>query len=797
MDFHITVFTILKNYNSEIENLIKQLRVEKDPRIDFVVCSKFDLSKHEYLKSEKISILNASYQGVVDGFNQTIDFILNNRKETTHVLYVDDVVTLSKNPIPQLVSLLKKTDGQSMYSCYCYRESANKKYVYNDGEQLAYRELFTLSDIFLPVKKQNSLFNPYIFALPIEAIKNRKTPNYLYTFLGCNDSRLFDIHEVSFLNTTFVKKLPIESKMNPSDLYYFYRNSLIVKSFLKNNIDNEIVSLISDEIDANLIFYRYSSAMAICYAIEDFARGEKYLSELDLDYNNASIMHINPLLRTSNELELKYDWKKWNETRVVNDDNQRQLNLDSYGYVDDDATDYQVIDLYNQEPFTTFNTSKILNWDLDYFVGYLSEKNVYSLNKCLMKKNKCLIMVNDPIHYSLNKTNNGNKQCQRHDLDNKDIYDDMFDKRQKAEQRFKDVKIENNKVLFYAGTKIGFCGNPKYVLLSLLSKNPDLDIIWVAHKPEYCDEIVNLGVSVISLHEHERFLNELYSSKVIVYDDKLPYEFVPNSKQVLINTWHGGFNFKKIGVKGMEFDSEYDRQILMMINPKPKYFVAGCQTFLADTAESFNYPADTFVKTGLPRNDLLFKKNIDVSEIKKSLKLNEKKKICLYAPTFRDDNVASVHELNFKVITKALKDRFGGDWQIIYRGHTFTVTFWEEQDFVDVSLYPDQQELLAISDVVISDYSSIMWDAAILNIPIFIYAPDYYEYLEFERGFAVDFAEIPFILSLNNEELKEAIETFDEDKYQKSLSEFIHKEKTFDDGNASDKVSDLIISNLI
>ena len=89
--------------------------------------------------------------------------------------------------------------------------------------------------------------------------------------------------------------------------------------------------------------------MAICYAIEDFARGEKYLSELDLDYNNASIMHINPLLRTSNELELKYDWKKWNETRVVNDDNQRQLNLDSYGYVDDDATDYQVIDLYNQK----------------------------------------------------------------------------------------------------------------------------------------------------------------------------------------------------------------------------------------------------------------------------------------------------------------------------------------------------------------------------------------------------------------------------------------------------------------
>ena len=247
-------------------------------------------------------------------------------------------------------------------------------------------------------------------------------------------------------------------------------------------------------------------------------------------------------------------------------------------------------------------------------------------------------------------------------------------------------------------------------------------------------------------------------------------------------------------MNGERFLEEADKELFMLSNPKPTYFIAGSEFFLEDTAKAFNYPKEVFVKTGLPRNDVLINHSKNIGEtIKKKLGIEKDTKICLYAPTFRNDNVASIHNLDVKRLLTILTTRFGGNWKLLYRGHTFTVNFWTDQGFLDVTNYPDQQEILLITDVLISDYSSMMWDASLLGIPTFTYSPDFYQYLKFERGFAYEISKFPFKIAKNNDELETAISSFNEVEFKKKIDAHFKDAKTYDKGNASKQVVDIIL----
>ena len=113
----------------------------------------------------------------------------------------------------------------------------------------------------------------------------------------------------------------------------------------------------------------------------------------------------------------------------------------------------------------------------------------------------------------------------------------------------------------------------------------------------------------------------------------------------------------------------------------------------------------------------------------------------------------------------------------------------------NVTKYPDMQELLLIADVLVTDYSTIIYDAAIMHKIIFLYAPDLEDYKS-DRGLKAIYFNLPTRINQSNEELLEYIGSFDASQYQTELEEFLGKIKVFDDGKASERVVDRIISEL-
>ena len=151
---------------------------------------------------------------------------------------------------------------------------------------------------------------------------------------------------------------------------------------------------------------------------------------------------------------------------------------------------------------------------------------------------------------------------------------------------------------------------------------------------------------------------------------------------------------------------------------------------------------------------------------------------------------------------EGIRNRFGDEWIIFLRLHPNIVTtghfvsFSDNLNIFDVSLYPDMQELLAVADVLVTDYSSSMFDFGLTKRPCFLYAPDVETYASDDRGFYIQLSELPFPLYKSNEELMSGIESFDSEEYQNNLSAFYEKYGSFEKGDASKKVVDWILSQM-
>ena len=109
-----------------------------------------------------------------------------------------------------------------------------------------------------------------------------------------------------------------------------------------------------------------------------------------------------------------------------------------------------------------------------------------------------------------------------------------------------------------------------------------------------------------------------------------------------------------------------------------------------------------------------------------------------------------------------------------------------------VSQYPDVQEIMAVSDMLITDYSSVMWDFSLQRKPVFLFHPDADLY-EQERGFNIPFSEMPYIEAFDTDDLYQKICGYNEKSYLSQLEQFLEKYKSFDIGQASKQVVDRIL----
>ncbi len=209
------------------------------------------------------------------------------------------------------------------------------------------------------------------------------------------------------------------------------------------------------------------------------------------------------------------------------------------------------------------------------------------------------------------------------------------------------------------------------------------------------------------------------------------------------------------------------------------------------------------IKTGFPRNDILISKpHSIVNKVYKTYKISSKNKILLYAPTFRDNsNTLKTFEYDFSNIISELRKKFGYDYILLVKLHPNIAQLIQNSsealdlgiDYFDVSNYADMQELLLASDVLITDYSSCMFDAMLAKKKVFLLAKDFDEYIKNDRNLLFDLKkDIPFTFSDNEADLITKIKTFDTNLYLNNIENFERDKCILEDGKASNRVAEIL-----
>ncbi|MCR5238229.1 MAG: CDP-glycerol glycerophosphotransferase family protein, partial [Lachnospiraceae bacterium] len=246
---------------------------------------------------------------------------------------------------------------------------------------------------------------------------------------------------------------------------------------------------------------------------------------------------------------------------------------------------------------------------------------------------------------------------------------------------------------------------------------------------------------------------------------------------------------------------DYDNEIKeRIVKEFAKYDVCiSCSDALDyEYRHAFGYKGEV-LHTGYPRNDIFFRADTHIkNKIYELFGLDKNKGIILYAPTFRNIREKSVsrYDLDLDKIIQAAENRFGMKYQVVYRFHyNLSDVYSDSQLFsrgVNATSYPDMQELLLAADILLTDYSSSMWDFSLQRKPVFLYHSDLDLYMS-DRGFYSRPDEWPYPSGRSTEELCREITTFDSELYRMKVDEFFEKYGSYDDGHATERVVDRVL----
>ena len=356
------------------------------------------------------------------------------------------------------------------------------------------------------------------------------------------------------------------------------------------------------------------------------------------------------------------------------------------------------------------------------------------------------------------------------------------------------LPINSKKIVISSYYGRGYGDNPKYIVEALLQRSEQLRIIWLV-KSE--DEGRNLpDVVETCKYNSVSSVYHLSTAKVWIDNCRKGYVMFKRKKQLYIQTWHG------FAIKRIEKDAE---------NQLSDYYVKCAKRdsrmmdiAISDSAhttrlyrESFWYNGEV-LECGAPRNDIILKNTDSIrGKVCEAFHIEKERKLVMYAPTFRANLDSDAYSIDYERLKACCEKRFGGAFSVLVRLHPNVIKNSESIDFdgvnrINASYYPDMQELLAVSDVVVSDYSSLMVDYSLSRRPCFQFASDVDEYRK-DRNFYFDIEKLPFMLSRTNDELEEKILTFDEVIYMNQVNEFMNSVGMIEANNASSICEELIL----
>jgi CDP-glycerol glycerophosphotransferase len=354
-------------------------------------------------------------------------------------------------------------------------------------------------------------------------------------------------------------------------------------------------------------------------------------------------------------------------------------------------------------------------------------------------------------------------------------------------QPFRLLPVKKNRVLFTSYLDKQYSCNPKYISEELMKMYPGrIEVGWAFRHPEEFSYLSEKGIRVLGT-KTLKFIVFAMTARVICTNTYYKPSLPRRKKQFFLYTWHGGGAYKRVG--DAQDMSLAERLSLRMREGRADLYLSSSRAFTRLTLrQSFGYRGEVMEK-GMPRNDLLLSE-LDAEKtalIRRKIGLKDGERLCLYAPTYRKDT--RVHKLSpdYEKTLSALEQRFSGTWVMGYRGHHVT-QYKDHTDVnrgaLDLTQYPDMQEILYAADALITDYSSSIWDMGLTGKPVFLYAPDLNSYRS-ERDFYTDIHTWPFPLAENMEQLEESIRSFHEDRYADAVRKHFRELGSCESGKAS------------
>lgn len=370
------------------------------------------------------------------------------------------------------------------------------------------------------------------------------------------------------------------------------------------------------------------------------------------------------------------------------------------------------------------------------------------------------------------------------------------------------VPVKKNMVIFESSNGRNYTGSPRYIYEEILNEGLDdeFECVWIFQDKN--TEIPGNAKKV----KRSRFKYLYYTlrSEFWIFDSRHQYYLKKHDKTKYIQTWHGtplkklGLDMDYLNMSGNTDIEEYKKAFKN--NTRVWDYLISQNSYSSEIfkrAFAFN---KEMLEIGYPRNDILINKNKeeDINKIKEKLDLPKDKKIILYAPTWRDDEYYDkgeykfATEMDFDKMYEELKD----EYTLIVKFHYLVkenINWDKYNNFViQCDADWDIQELYLISDIMITDYSSVMFDYALLKRPMIFYAYDLENYKNNLRDFYFDMvSEVPGPIIEDNKDLVDYIKNIDINQYNEEYGEkykkFNEKFNQFDKGTACKEVINLML----
>ena len=354
------------------------------------------------------------------------------------------------------------------------------------------------------------------------------------------------------------------------------------------------------------------------------------------------------------------------------------------------------------------------------------------------------------------------------------------------------VDVKPGKVVCWAHNYKQYGCNPRYITEYLLRHYPDMEIVWVFRSGVDTSSVPQ-GVKCVrfksldylkAINSAEFLLSNLRTDPWHAYWHKRP-------GQKYLMLWHAGVALKKI-----ERDAEANLGFSYLQKAKrdskaADLMISGCKMQTMLLKEKFWYDGE-ILEAGIPRNDIFFDSSRHAEIRQRVLNkygINQSNKVVLYAPTFRRNGNLDSYRLDWQSLLPHLRNMLGGDVSIMLRLHPNLIGKVDRSSLLchdavtDVTLYDDIHELLCIADLLITDYSSSMFDYSLQKRPCLLYTCDADSY---DRGYYFSLDELPYPVAYNHAQLVEAIKNFDQSDYNRRLNEFFdHRIGNLERGEAA------------